>query len=51
MARLQEQLKKEMDLRAALEAGLKISEVPTDISSLVDEKVDSVIVSRKLILY
>ncbi|KAL8030234.1 hypothetical protein ABFX02_14G273500 [Erythranthe guttata] len=38
VAKLQEQLQKEMDLRAALEAGLKVTELPISVSSLVDEK-------------
>ncbi|KAI3460064.1 hypothetical protein Pfo_016727 [Paulownia fortunei] len=38
VARLQKQLQKEMDLRTALEAELKISQLPLSASSLVDEK-------------
>ncbi|KAL0322868.1 UNVERIFIED_CONTAM: Rho GTPase-activating protein REN1 [Sesamum angustifolium] len=38
VARLQEQLQKEMDLKMALEAGQGISQLPLSVSSLVDEK-------------
>ncbi|PIN00672.1 hypothetical protein CDL12_26825 [Handroanthus impetiginosus] len=38
VARLQEQLQKEMELRKALEATLKISQLSPSVSSLVDEK-------------
>lgn len=39
MARLQEQLQKERDLRTALEAGLNMSQGPLPISATIDEKV------------
>ncbi|KAK6130668.1 hypothetical protein DH2020_035570 [Rehmannia glutinosa] len=38
VARLKEQLQKEMDLRKALEAGLRKSQLPVSVSSLVDQK-------------
>ncbi|CAI9771322.1 unnamed protein product [Fraxinus pennsylvanica] len=38
VSRLQEQLQKERDLRAALEAGLRISQLPLFIPSTIDEK-------------
>ncbi|KAL2471398.1 Rho GTPase activation protein (RhoGAP) with PH domain [Abeliophyllum distichum] len=38
VARLQDQLQKERELRAALEAGLRISQVPLSIPSTMDEK-------------
>lgn len=38
VSRLQEQLQKERDLRAALEAGLRISQLPLPIPSTIDEK-------------
>ncbi|XP_073281878.1 rho GTPase-activating protein REN1-like isoform X6 [Primulina huaijiensis] len=38
VARLQEQLKKELELRTALEAGLRISEQPHSVPSIADEK-------------
>ncbi|KAL2489049.1 Rho GTPase-activating protein 6 [Forsythia ovata] len=38
VARLQDQLQKERELREALEAGLKISQVPLSIPSTMDEK-------------
>ncbi|KAK6116165.1 hypothetical protein DH2020_008434 [Rehmannia glutinosa] len=38
VARLKEQLQKEMDLRKALEAGLRKSQLTVSVSSLVDEK-------------
>lgn len=39
MARLQEQLQKERDLRKALEAGLKVTRVPVPVEANINEKV------------
>ena len=39
VARLQEQLQKERELRTALEAGLRISQRQLAVSSTIDEKV------------
>ncbi|XP_073053054.1 rho GTPase-activating protein REN1-like isoform X2 [Primulina eburnea] len=39
VARLQEQLKKELELRTALEAGLRISQQPHSVPSIANEKI------------